>query len=328
MGDLPTPNVVTAAAKRLAGDFAHMPGITRITPSMIRGAPVVAVLAIVPRPSSFPRAVNVTLPGGGAHVLPIIWQQVVPSHGVAKGYFGTRTGGNTAKKLPPVMADKPIDAAMWGGASIVTDRPGTLLSPGHTPDIGVVEDIPTTEEQRYQLSVGARWPQFVTPNFWSIPFDRSGDVCTEFYETWYNAYAFTVPSDRMVIVTGISYQFNDTVIPFDHFDVEVFRSGQSLGSFEDMRALNTADPAEEYVLAGHYRPLPYYGRFDHDEQIVAKVRVRGAFPFVHTPFDPLGGCFQIFLTGWMASLYDNRDGGARPVDMGDLNLLALGDKQW
>ena len=94
-----------------------------------------------------------------------------------------------------------------------------------------------------------------------------------------------------------------------------------------MRARTTSDPAEEYVGAGHYRPMPIYARFDHDQTITARVKVLGPYPFKPTSADTLGGCFHIFLSGWMASLMDNRDGGARPVDMGDLNQLALGTAQ-
>jgi hypothetical protein len=328
MSEIPAPATVIAAAKRIAADFeSKIPGITAVRPSVVQGRPVVAVIAIIPQPRSFPKALNVRLPSGGVYPLPIIWQQVQSEFGVAKGYFGTGPRGKASTPLPAPATDRPIDDAMWGGAPPVTDRPGTLISPNPTPQVGIVEEIPTTEENRFQLSISARLPQFVTPNYWSIPFDENGDVCVDFYERWYTAFTYVVPSDRMVIVTGISYQFNDTLIPFDIFEVNVFRDGQSLSEFEDMRALNTADPAEEYVFAGHYRPLPFYGRFDHDQRIVVRVRVRGQYPFIHIPTDPLGGCFQVFLTGWMASLYDTRDGGARPVDMGDLNQLSLGEQE-
>jgi hypothetical protein len=91
-----------------------------------------------------------------------------------------------------------------------------------------------------------------------------------------------------------------------------------------MRALNTPDPAEQYVFAGHYRPFPYWGRFDHDQWLSIAVTVHGPWPFTKTPADQLGGCMSIFPSGWLGSLYDNRDGGARPVDMGELNDVALG----
>lgn len=326
MAEIPTPATVIAAAQRVGSDFANkIPGITDVRPSVVQGLPVVAIIATIPKPRSFPPALRVRLPSGGVYALPLIWQQVVPTTGVAKGYFGTGPAGRASKPVPVPANDRPIDDAMWGGSTPVTDRASTLLTPGHVEQVAISGEIPHTEEQRYQLSVPARLPQFVVPNFWSLPFERNGEVCVERYDTWYHALHYLVPSDRMVIVTGISYQFNNSVTPFEHFDVSVYRSGQQLSTFEDMRALNTADPAEEYVLCGHYRPLPFYGRFDHDDRIRVDVRVRGLYPFTKTEADTLGGCFNVFLTGWMASLTDTRDGGARPIDMGDLNQIALGE---
>jgi hypothetical protein len=33
----------------------------------------------------------------------------------------------------------------------------------------------------------------------------------------------------------------------------------------------------------------------------------------------------VYPKGWLGSLYDNRDGGARPVDMGELNDIFMGE---
>lgn len=314
------------AAQRVASDHAHVPGISRVLASQVQGTPVIAVIAITPKPNDFPKALRVRLSATETYALPIVWQQIVADNSVAKGMLGTHRGAKNTR-IEPVQRDRPIDDAMWGGGTPVEDRPGTLITPGQQPLVSVMGQIPPTEQERYQLAVNARLPQFADPNFWAKPFDQTGSVCTDLYETEYLTFAYTVPSDYMVIVSGVSYQFDDVLVPFDQFEVSIYRDTERLAVWNDMRALTTADPAEEYVFAGHYRPMPFYGRFDHDQVITARVKVLGQYPFTHTSADALGGCFHIFLTGWMPSLMDSRDGGARPVDMGDLNPLALGTAQ-
>ncbi len=302
MSDFPKPSTIKAAAEKISRDFRdRISSITRVEADP-QGKIAVLVHATSPKPPGFPQAMKVRAANGSLYKLPIIW---VPAPAATEGVN--------------------IDEGYWAGASTVVDRPVRLWEPGLAPVVPVLEDIPKTEQENRQLSIGGRLPQFATPNFWSIPFDQEGSVCIPFYERWDMAFTYTVPSDRMVIITGISYEFDDSLVTFDQFDVEIVRDTEQLSTFRDMRALNAADPAEEYVLSGHYRPLPFYGRFDHDQKIVARVKVRGQYPFTHTKYDTLGGCFHIFLSGWMASLMDNRDGGARPVDMGSLNQLALGE---
>ncbi len=302
MSDFPKPSTIKAAAEKIAKDFQdRVSSIVRVEadPS---GKIAVLVHATTAAPPGFPRALNVRAANGSRYTLPIVW-----------------------KLAPAAPEGVDMDEGYWAGASPVVDRAVRMWEPGLAPVIPVLENIPPTDQENRQLSIGGRLPQFATPNFWSIPFDQEGSVCIPFYERWDTAFRYKVPSDRMVIITGISYEFDDTLVTFDQFDIQILRDTEDLSTFRDMRALNTADPAEEYVLAGHYRPMQFYGRFDHDQEIIARVKVRGQYPFTHTKYDTLGGCFHIFLSGWMASLMDNRDGGARPVDMGSLNQLALGE---
>lgn len=253
------------------------------------------------RPPKFPGGMTIRLKDGSVYALPIEW------------YYSVDRS----------------DKQMWNGPSPVLNRPRSEITPHseHAPLLNSEKLPPKPEEMnQYQLIVNSRRPQFVVPNFWSEPFHPSHTICVPFYETLYTAYTFKVPSDRLIVVNSISYQFDNSIADFEQFDIAVYRESEGLVTFRDMKVPGSTDPAEQYAFAGHYRPIPVYCRFDHDQTIVIQVRVKGLYPFTHTDLDPLGGCFTIALNGWMASLMDNRDGGARPVDMGDFNDIALGFK--
>ena len=64
---------------------------------------------------------------------------------------------------------------------------------------------------------------------------------------------------------------------------------------------------------------------DHDRTILGSILVHGPAPFTNTPSTPLGGCGSLYLHGFYSQLVDERDGGARPSDMGDFGHIALGE---
>ncbi len=307
----PDLNQLKAALRKVQGDFGSRPGITQIRLMALKGKPIILVEGSLPqRPMDLPQAYRVIV-DAGPYVVPIAWRT---------------TGAPRASvplKVSSPEADQPLNDAMWAGASSVIDRPMKMWQPASTPLVPNLMQPPVTEEREHQLAIPMRLPQFATPNFWAKPFYDSGNVCCPHYETRTRVYSYQVPSDYLLILSGVSYEFSD-LVPFDQFTISVARDGNELSRWDDMRALNTPDPAEQYVFAGHYRPFPYWGRIDHDQWLSIYVTIHGPYPFTKTPADQLGGCVNIFPSGWLGSLYDNRDGGARPVDMGELNDIALG----
>ncbi len=301
MPDVPTTDRLLRSLMQARKDFSGRHSIVSIDLKLMTNRqPVIVIQATMATPpSGFPTAMSLKLDKGAPFLLPIHWR-----------YVGKK--GNEE---------------MWGGATPVTNRLVTETYPGasQTPLLQSGQKDPEAKEDEYQLSIPARLPQFVLPNYWAKPFDVEGSVCIPFYETRYVAYSFKVPATSMVIVNGISYQFSNSITLLEQFTIEIARDLDSLCTFYDLMASNAVDPAEQYGFAGHYRPAPLYCRFDHDEQIIVRVKVRGLYPFTHTGADPLGGCFTVMLHGWMSSLMDERDGGARPIDMGEFNDIALGD---
>ncbi len=287
---------------KLAADFGSLPSVGSMGLFIDKGVPVIRVIGLTATPpAKFPEGFAMKLRDGSRFILKIEWR----------------------------FATNPSDKQMWKGDSPVIQRVvQTLHNPGGNAPVLVSEQkIPgPTEPDQEHLSLPSRLPGFVTPNFWGRPWDDVGPtVCITNYETWYTLYAKKVPAMSMLVVTGISYQFDDNLVINDQFEIRISRDTDNLCTYSDAKMSNAADPAEQYAFSGHYRKAPLYCRIDHDETLLVQVRVRGAYPFTHTDADLLGGCGQIFITGWLSSLMDTRDGGARPTDFGEFNRVALGE---
>jgi hypothetical protein len=306
MPNIPAIDRLQKAARKVSDDFkGKFPSIREIKLDEVRGQPAVVVVATnATPPPGFPTALQLkNALGPDRHYnLRIVWR----------------------------YAANPSDDMMWKGGSPVEDRLIRTISrgdgPSNSPLLNSSQKLPPqTQPDEGQVYLPMRKPAFADPSFWSQPFDVTGSVCVPNYNTIYTAYSFRVPTTRMVIINGISYQFDNSINLLEQFTVELMRTTDSLCTFYDMKASNAVDPAEQYAFAGHYRQMPTYCRFDHDETIIARVKVLGTYPFSHTDQDVLGGCFTINLHGWMSRLIDDRDGGARPWDLGEFNNMALGD---
>lgn len=304
MPEMPSRERLVRAAQKVANDFAPKhKSIVRVMVGVVEGAPAVIVIATnATPPGGFPRALQLAMGDGSKYNLRIAWR----------------------------YAANPADDQMWKGDSPVENRPVRTISggdgPSHSPAFNSSQKLPEqVKPDEQQMYFPMRKPGFVEPNFWAKPFDSAGSICVPNYETMYTAYSYKVPSTYMVIVNGISYQFDNSIGLFDQFTIQILRNTDVLCTFNDMKVSNATDPAEQFAFAGHYRQMPLYCRFDHDDAIMVRVTVKGAYPFTHLPADLLGGCFTVNLHGWMSSLMDTRDGGARPTDMGEFNDIALGE---
>lgn len=311
---LPNPGQLQWALSKVQADLPQWAGAQSAKLMYHKGAtPVIVVTGSVStRPAKMPKAVRVFADAARYDVL-ILW----------KGPVDPRASVPILPSTPE--QDKPLNDAMWAGAPSVLDQPLRMWEPtDHQPEVPIALAPPSAQEREHQFSASVRLPQFATPNFWSKPFHKYSNICCPRYATRTMVYSYKVPPDYMLVMTGLSYEFSD-LVTFDQFTMHVLRDGNELARWNDMRALDTPDPAEQYVLAGHYRPFPLYGRFDHDQTLTVATTVLGPYPFTKTAEDTLGGCVSVYPQGWLGSLYDNRDGGARPVDMGELNDIFLGE---
>lgn len=295
--------------RKFAEDFGHEPSIDNVELGTHNSQPAIIVsgYAATP-PAGMPTAIRLRNSDTSLFIVRIIWKNAGSAPAV------------------PAPVNKDLDLDMWAGAPPITDRQVTLWTPSDTPIQVLQGKPPEAADFRRQASVPMRIPQFVKPNFWSKPFDQIGNVCLPFYDTWTEVYSTLAPNDYMLIIRGISYEFTGNIQPFDQFEVRVRRDSEYLAQWFDMMAIPNPDPALSYTFGGHIQPIPFYGRIDHNQRYSVDIRVLGPYPFTKTSTDTLGGCVTVRSIGWLASLYDNRDGGSRPVDMGDLNHMALGEK--
>lgn len=310
---IPNQTDLDAALRKVRADFSALQGVESIRLMFYKGhKPVIVVKGSVPeRPTKLPKAIR-SFADAKVYPIAILWQ----------GPIDPRASMPIPVSTP--ADDLALNNDLWAGAPPVRDEPLKMWEPASTILQPVGQMMPVSGPAQPRVQAVARLPQFATPNFWAKPFHEYGNLCCPFYERRTVAYSFKVPSDYLLIVNGLSYEFSDLVL-FDQFIIHINRDEEELTRWYDMKATNDVDPATNFVFAGHYRPFKLWARFDHDQTFVVSVTVRGPYPFTKSPDDTLGGCVSVFPRGWLGSLYDNRDGGARPVDMGELNDIYLGE---
>ncbi len=310
----PGPEDLLKAMKKFSEDFpkSRVPSLLGMSLQMHRGEPAVIVIGLtdVP-PAGFPHGIRMRRSDTSLYVLPVVWQKF---------------SGITGKKPVEAPTSIDLDRDMWAGAPEVIPRRVDLITPNTWSGFPTEEAPHPAQGDNAQASIPMRVPQFVRPNYWSKAFHKCEDDCVSLYERWFTVLIYEVPSDYMLIIDGISYDFRECLLPFDQFEIRVRRDTETLAQWYDMVALAATDPAHSCTFGGHIQPIPFYGRFDHNQRMMIDVLVHGPFPFTKTPSDTLGGCVNVCAKGWLASLYDNRDSGARPIDMGEFNNAALEDR--
>jgi hypothetical protein len=119
------------------------------------------------------------------------------------------------------------------------------------------------------------------------------------------------------------------------FEFSITVNGKLVARFEDI-AIDVAqpNPAHKFGLSGHTRMLPCWFIADRHTSINVHARLRGPINLAgvspYFPGQPIatGNCLMaITLNGWLANLRENKDGGPRPTDLGDMGFLALDEDQ-
>lgn len=312
MRSAPTTTQLLRATQQIAAAWiGRDPSVLEVNLGYHRGLPAILVTGATQYPpQTFPKGVRLRNSDTSIYLLPIVWRRFV---------------GVSASKPMPMPAAKDLNLDMWNGAPPVQPDDVRLIAPNAYRFPTEQAPVPQADGDNAQASIPMRQPQFVTPNFWAKAFYQCNEACLTNYDTWVTPLRFTVPADYLLVITGISYELHQNLQTFDQFKVRVRRSSTDvLAEWFDMIALPNPDPALQNTFGGHIQPIPFYGRFDHDQTLAIDIKALGPYPFTKTVADSLGGCVHVCAQGWLASLYDNRDGGARPVDMGDLNAVVEG----
>jgi len=209
-----------------------------------------------------------------------------------------------------------VDREYWHFATPTEPRTPKILTPNDdAPILPMMEAPPVPMETQNEAWIHARLPQYDDPNFWAKPFNPVGLVCVPYYMLWYCAYRIRVPDMRMLVVNGISWQFDGGLAIDEHFQVKVMRGDDHVLTVTDMLAsVADPDPAKQYVMQGHLDPMPTHVIADQNQTLSVWVRVLGTLPYNKLTTNAFNGCFRCLLQGWLASRMDSRDGAPQPVD--------------
>lgn len=197
------------------------------------------------------------------------------------------------------------------------------------------EREPESDPPQTPISLNTNKPGFTEPPLWSIPVQQVYSGCVPWYQVaTMLAGCFTVPKDRAFQIRTLSYEALNAV-QFDTFRFDILVNNAPVCTVEDMLVdTGAVNPAQQYGLAGHFRPMPVVIQADHESIVCVRATLLGQIGISGAPVtfagNPIltGDCqMKILLGGWLAPLRDRLDGGPRPTDLGDMDFSALEQDQ-
>ncbi len=340
MADLPAMKVLQAGLQQLNNKWRGQGRITGVRlQSLPNGRPIYVFDGTGDDPGApMPRAFVVPDAQGRPFRVPVVWRGPQPSVQSAQR-LTTDPARPVRKETPktemfnPILkATRPldplnnedIDKAYWWFFTPTKPRIMHEWHPAfHAIPEPTMAPVPTADHIDPILFFDARLPQYDQANFWAKPAEYFGCACMQYFQRPYTVLSQTVPETYLLVIDDLALDICDpesTTLGFgDTVLIEVFRDGAALLAFEDTILDPTnPDPAKRWAFTGAVRPIPLWMRFDRNQQLTIRITVKGAFPFQKTSQDTFCGSLGILTHGWLGSLLDNRDGTARPIDVGDM----------
>ncbi len=239
------------------------------------------------------------------------------------------------RPVPPV-GDGGTDAGYWYGHNPPAERRSQGLVDINPPvyPLPVMAQIPRSDGPQDPVWFNTNCPPWVCPPYWSEPIDQELTACIPWYEVDTLMGTIAVPGDRFYVIRQVSYEALNAAQD-DVFEFSILVNNKLVARWEDI-AIDVAqpNPANKFGLSGHTRPLPLWFIADRSQHISVFARLRGAINLAgvspNFPGQPIitGNChMSIALQGWLANLRENRDGGPRPTDLGNMGNLAVFDDQ-
>lgn len=296
--------------RQLAARWGNLPGVQGVRVRQIDGRWAVVVQGYGDPPRAITSTVSVRTGQRLPAILPVLWRTVPQA---------------SPHRLPPPRTDQvmlPANDQMWAGASPVEPRRMPVIDPRDHRTVPTEMPLPRAPLDEYQLALSARTPELP---FWSQPFDLRECVCCENFATPQTVLTYPVESSRQLTLRGISYHAIN--VPAGHgVEFRVDRSGNTQAMWRDLMVTPAGDPAEQFAFAGHLRPMPLNLLIDHDQTVTVTVSLLGPPPFNMPPVFPANAQVCVMLRGWLSMVNDPRDGAPRPIDVGDLNDVAQGNR--
>jgi len=267
-----------------------------------------------------PGSLIVPSPEGQPFKVPVLWKKL-PSAIKKPEIFNPVL--HAKRPLDPLKEDD-IDKAYWW---FFTPHKPRILVEWHPAFHAIPEPvlgaIPEPEGIDPILYFDARVPQYNLPNFWAKPFEPFGCTCMSYYRRPYTVLNYRVPETYLLVIYDIALDIcdqEDTTLSFgDTVQIDILRDGARIASFEDT-VLDPAnpDPAKRWAFTSTTQKVPIWMRFDRNQIMTIQLTNLGAFPFQKTNQDTFCGSLGIIPHGYLGSLMDNRDGTARPIDVGPM----------
>ncbi len=233
-------------------------------------------------------------------------------------------------------ANPDVATAYWYGYGPEPERRNMgvdINSPVYP--VPAMAQLPRSDNPQSAVWFNANCPPWVCPAYWSESVDFPLTACVPWYEvdTIIGA-GIRVPGDRFYVIRQVSYEALNAAQD-DVFEFSITVNGKLVARFEDIAVdAAQANPAHKYGLSGHTRMLPLWFIADRSTTLNVHARLRGAINLAgvspNFPGQPIltGNChMKIILQGWLSPLRENRDGGPRPTDLGDMGFIALSDDQ-
>jgi hypothetical protein len=287
-------------------------GVTNVTFQMTGGQPTFAMQgpSKLP-PPGLPGGIKVLDAMGVSVVIPVLWFQ---------------------NAVRPLESQKDSRPTMWDGPPAPLDqrkvednnrdllqRPVEEFFPAETPRIITAGDVPKTDTINIQAHIDVTGPL----TWWTKSFDVLGCLCCTFYDQPALILQYQVPQDYALVVDGWALFVPDNLAVGEIFEVSFIRDGDTLLTYEEV-VIDPAnpDPALRCLFSGsvEQRSMSYL-RIDRNQTLTVVITPKGAFPFNKPPMSSFCGTICVLLHGHRLSLMDNRDGGPRPKDVGEIRDL-------
>lgn len=300
------------ALSKLNMKYRGKNGVTNVTFQVLGDKPSFAMQGPTKTPPpGLPGGIKVTDPVGTIVVVPVIWIQ-----NAVRPMASQKDGKPTMWDGPPASPDQ---RKVEDNNKDLLQRPVEEFFPAETPRIVTAGDVPKTDTINIQVHIDVTGPL----PWWTKSFDVIGCLCCVYYNQESIVLQYQIPQDYMWIVDGWSFFVGDNLAVGEIFETSFKRDGDNLLTFEEA-IIDPAnpDPALRCLFSSsvEQRTMTYL-RFDRNQMLTVTITPRGPFPFNKPPLSSFCGTICVLLHGHRLNLMDNRDGGPRPRDVGEIRDL-------
>jgi hypothetical protein len=219
----------------------------------------------------------------------------------------------------PVISIPNDGASIWRDSPPKPPRREPSIRHGTTSPSSVIPVPPMMDTPlgRFlpEIDVDVQLPPWQQPGYMSTPVHKDF-TCNSvpWYVAWSTCHTYEVPSDRMLVVTGICFEWGDSLPIGDVFEFTVIDAGIEQARFQSMRVADgttVPNPAYQYAIGGPQRPIPMQFGVRPGHTIIIRARNLGQQAidgtFSATDADPFGVGVTTNILGWTTPVIPGRE---------------------